>query len=144
MDLNYIDTSYLAPYYLPEKNSEMVEKNLRELPVESLAICPLVRTEFASLLSRKCRMKEMVESDAHRAMTALDRHLKAGMLRMISIDSRDFRQAAEWIIAMKHPLRAPDTVHLAVAARQDAVLWTLDRSLARAARWAGVKTPKYQ
>lgn len=140
MEFHYIDTSYLAPYYLPEANSESVEKRLLKLPGGSLIISPLVRAEFASLLSRKCRAKEMDGADARQTMTALDRHLSAGMLRIVSIGSRDFEQATEWIMAMKRPLRAPDALHLAVAARQDAVLWTLDQALAQSAKWIGLKT----
>jgi predicted nucleic acid-binding protein len=75
-------------------------------------------------------------------MTALDGHLSKGALRVVSVIDGDFRQAAEWIMAMKHALRAPDALHLAVAARQAAVLWTLDRALASAARWIGLKTRK--
>ena len=141
-ELHYIDTSYLAPYYLPEAKSDAVEKKLVKLPGGSVVISPLVRSEFAFLLARKCRAKEMDEADARQTMSALDRHLSAGNFRMVSIISRDFEQASEWIMAMKHPLRAPDAVHLAVAVRQDAVLWTLDRGLARAAKWIGLKTQK--
>jgi predicted nucleic acid-binding protein len=83
-DLHYIDTSYLAPYYLPEVSSEVVERKLLKHPVGSLVISPLVRSEFASLLSRKSRTKEMDAADARRTMTALDTHLAAGMLRMVS------------------------------------------------------------
>jgi len=141
-DLHYIDTSYLVPYYLPEANSEMVEKKLLKLPAGSIMISPLVRAEFASLLSRKYRTKEMTEADARRVMTTLDRHLNIGALRLTSIDSCDFKKATEWIMTMKHSLRAPDALHLAVAARHDAVFWTLDKARARAARWAGLKTRK--
>ena len=140
--IHYMDTSYLVPYYLPEANSEMVEKKLLRLPVGSLVISPLVRAEFASLLSRKCRAKEMGEADARRTMTAFNRHMEAGSLRMVSILTRDFQQATEWIMAMKHALRAPDALHLAVAARQDATFWTLDRGLAKAAKWIGLTTRK--
>lgn len=140
--LHYVDTSYLVPYYLPEANSDVVEKRLLKLPVGSLVISSLVRAEFASLLSRKCRAKEMGQADARRTMTAFDRHLGSGSLRMISILSSDFQQATEWIMAMQHALRAPDALHLAVAARQDAVCWTLDRGLAKAARWIGLTTRK--
>ena len=103
-------------------------------------ISPLVRAEFASLLSKKYKAKEMDEADARQTMTALDRHLSTRTLHIVSIGYHDFEQATEWIMAMKHPLRAPDAIHLAVAARQDAVLWTLDQALARAARWIGLKT----
>ena len=140
MELHYIDTSFLVPYYLPESTSETVEKKLRRLPGGSLVISPLVRAEFASLLSRKFKAKEMDEADAHRTLTALDRHLDTEALRMISIIVTDFRQATEWIMAMKHSLRAPDAIHLAAAARHDAVFWTLDQALAKAAKWVGLKT----
>lgn len=139
-DLNYIDTSYLAPYYLPEANSDVVEKKLLKLPAGSLVISPLVRSEFASLLCRKSRMKEMDTADVRRTMTAVDTHVAAGILRMLAVWSSDFERATEWIMAMKHPLKPPDALHLAVAARENAVFWTLDKALARAARWAGLKT----
>jgi predicted nucleic acid-binding protein len=141
-DLHYIDTSYLAPYYLPEANSDVVERKLVKLPVGSLVISPLVRSEFASVLSRKSRTREMDAADSRRTMTALDTHLAAGILRMVSVGPRDFERATEWIMAMRHPLRAPDALHLAVAAREDAVFWTLDKALARAAKWVGLKTRK--
>jgi predicted nucleic acid-binding protein len=141
-DLHYIDTSYLAPYYLPEADSDVVERKLVKLPVGSLVISPLVRSEFASVLSRKSRTREMDAADSRRTMTALDTHLAAGILRMVSVGPRDFERATEWIMAMRHPLRAPDALHLAVAAREDAVFWTLDKALARAAKWVGLKTRK--
>jgi len=140
MGVHYIDTSFLAPYYLPEIASGAVESKLRSLPEGSLLISPLVRAEFASLLSRKVRAREMDETDARRAMNALDRHLNLGSLRMINIMGRDFAQATEWIMTMKYPLRAPDALHLAVAARQDAVLWTLDKSLGAAANQLGLES----
>ena len=141
-DIHYIDTSYLAPYYLPEANSDVVESKLLRLPVGSLVISPLVRSEFASLLCRKFRTKEMDPADARRTMTALDKHLGAGVLRMVLVGTSDFERATEWIMAMKHPLRAPDALHLAIATREDAVFWTLDKALARAAKWVGLKTRK--
>ena len=140
MALHYIDTSYLAPFYLPEAISEAVEKKLLKLPVGFIVISPLVRAEFASLLSRKFRMKEMNQADAHRAMMALDRHLHTESIRMVAIGGQDFQQATEWIMTMAHPLRAPDALHLSVAARQDAVFWTLDQRLAKAARRIGLET----
>ena len=140
MSVHYIDTSFLAPYYLPEAASSAVESKLRNLPEGSLLITPLVRAEFASLLSRKVRAREMDETDARRAMNALDRHLNLGSLRMINIMGRDFAQATEWIMTMKYPLRAPDALHLAVAARQDAVFWTLDKSLGSAANQLGLES----
>jgi len=114
---HYIDTSFLAPYYLPEASSDAVEKKLQKLPGGSLVISPLVRAEFASLLCRKCREREMDRSGTRRVMTALDRHLEEGVWRVVAIGLRDFEKATEWIMAMKYPLRAPDALHIAVEAR---------------------------
>ena len=84
----------------------------------------------------------MDPADARRTMTALDKHLGAGVLRMVLVGSGDFERATEWIMAMEHPLSAPDALHLAIATREDAVFWTLDKALARAAKWVGLKTRK--
>jgi len=140
MEACYIDTSFLAPYYLPEASSAAVERKLRSLPEGSLIISPLVRTEFASVLSRKVRAQELDETDARRAMNALERHLNMRSLRMVDIIGRDFARATEWIMTMKYSLRAPDALHLAVAVRQDAILWTLDRSLSSAAKQVGLES----
>lgn len=142
MSLNYIDTSYLAPFYLPEANSATVEKKLLNMSRGSIVISLLVRAEFASLLSKKTRMKEIDESDARGAMMALDRHLSTKAFHMVAITVQDFDQATEWIMTMRHPLRAPDALHLAIAARQGAVFWTLDSRLAKIAKWVGLITRK--
>ena len=140
MGAHYIDTSFLVPYYLPEAASAAVEKKLQSLPEGSLIISPIVRTEFASLLSREVRAREMNEADARRTMNALDRHVNTGSLRLVPIIGRDFTQATEWIMTMKYSLRTPDALHLAVAARQDALLWTLDKSLSQAAKQVGLES----
>ena len=119
MVLNYLDTSFLAPYYLPEPISNAVERKLR-----------------------KFRTKEMDEADARRAMGALDRHVNSSLLRMASIHELDVRQATEWILNLRMTLRATDAIHLAVAVRHNAVLWTLDKGLADAAQAVGLLTKK--
>jgi predicted nucleic acid-binding protein len=93
-------------------------------------------------LARKARAKEIDGSDARRAIMALDRHVRSDAIRMVSIISQDFEQATEWIMAMRHPLRVPDALHLAVAARRDAAFWTLDHRLASTAKWVGLTTHK--
>ena len=138
-ELHYIDTFYLAPFYLPEPASEVVEDRLLSLPPGSIIISPLVRAEFASLLARKCRMGEMKEAHARRVMRALDTHLLENAIGLVPVQSEDFDQAVTWIMAMTHPLRAPDALHLAIAARVGAVFWTLDSRLEQAARWVGLE-----
>ncbi len=137
-ELHYIDTSFLAPFYLPEPASEMVEEKLLSLPTGSVVISPLVRGEFASLLARKCRMGEMKKTHARRVMGALDAHLLEKAIGLVPVQTGDFDQAVTWIMAMAHSLKSPDALHLAVAARIGAVFWTLDDRLEQAARWVGL------
>ena len=142
MEPQYIDTSYLAPFYLPEAHSDAVEKNLLRLPKGTALISQLVHAEFASLLSRKYRTKEISEAHARQAMKAFETHLLTGAIGLIPIQSEDFQQAIAWIMALRLPLRAPDVLHLAVAFRKNAIFWTLDRQLQRAAKAVGLDTRK--
>jgi len=139
MELNYIDTSFLVPFYLPEPSSEKVESKLLSLPVGSLIISPLVQAEFASLLSRKCRVKEIKKSDAREIMEVFDSHLKEGAFVLVAISVEDFDRAIHWMMSFKYNLKAPDAIHLAVAFRKKAAFLTLDTTLAEVAKKIGIK-----
>jgi predicted nucleic acid-binding protein len=54
--LIYLDTSFLAPFYIREATSESIEAVLLDLPVDRLAISDWTRVEFTSLLTRRVRM----------------------------------------------------------------------------------------
>lgn len=142
MELHYIDTSYLVPFYLPEPQSDIVEKNLLRLPKGTIIVSHLVYAEFASLLSRKYLTKEISEADARRVMNAFESHLLTGAIGLVPIQSEDFQRAITWIMSLRHPLRAPDALHFAVAFRKGAVFWTLDRQLYRVAKTLGLHTKK--
>jgi len=50
----------------------------------------------------------------------------------------DFKQAKDWLLQRKTALRTCDALHLAYAARLDAVLVTADKKLAQAAKEFGI------
>lgn len=56
----YVDTSFIAPFYIQEATSETVEEILLNLPTQELAISDWTVVEFASLLSRRVRMGELL------------------------------------------------------------------------------------
>ena len=135
--MQYFDTSALFPYYRPEAISTKVQKLLRA-PKAVVAISPLVEVEFASVLARLVRMKEL--SDAHAATihAAFEEDLGNGCFERIEIGSTVFRLAEEWLLSRKTPLRTLDALHLANAALAGAKLITGDEVLARAAKQFGV------
>jgi uncharacterized protein len=47
--LIYVDTSFIAPFYIQEATSETVEEILLNLPTQELAISDWTVVEFASL-----------------------------------------------------------------------------------------------
>jgi len=130
--IRYIDTSVLVAYYLPEPLSGSAERNLRRGGTP--AISPLVEVEFASVLARKVRTRELALATARAALEQFRAHLEEGLYRRLEIGSAHYAQAQRWVEAFKPPLRTLDALHLSVAAHASAELLTADVQLARAAR----------
>lgn len=130
--IRYIDTSVLVAYYLPEPLSERVERSLRR--IDTPAISPLVELEFASVLARKVRARELAPVAARAALEQFRAHQEQGLYRRLEIGTAHYDQARRWVEAFKPPLRTLDALHLSVAANAAAELLTADVQLARAAR----------
>jgi predicted nucleic acid-binding protein len=128
----YIDTSVLIAYYLPEPLSERAERIL--LRGGTLSISPLVELEFASVLARKVRARELAPSAARSALEQFRAHQEEGLYRRLEIGAVHYEQARRWVEAFRPPLRTLDALHLSVAAAAGAALLTADKQLARAAR----------
>ena len=127
--IRYIDTSVLVAYYLPEPLSERAERALRRGGTP--AISPLVELEFASVLARKVRARELAPAAALEQFRA---HQDEGLYRRLEIGSAHYDQARRWVEAFRPPLRTLAALHLSVAAAAGAALLTADVRLARAAR----------
>lgn len=144
---HYLDTSFLAPYLIPEPTSHTVENILMTLPVDSLLISQWTQTEFASLLARQVRMGVMHQQIANRVFEKCDQIIREGMLRVVSIEGNDYQQATSWLLNGMVPLRGPDALHLGIVYRLGTTgtttLWTLDRKMADAARFLGLKVGEF-
>ena len=128
----YLDTSVLAAYYLPEPLSEHAERVL--LRGGTPSVSPLVELEFASVLARKVRAREIAPSAAHRRIEEIRKHQEGGLYRRLEIGAAPYEQARRWVEAFSPPLRTLDALHLSIAADAGAELLTSDVQLARAAR----------
>jgi len=104
--IRYIDTSVLVAYYLPEPLSGSAERNLRRGGTP--AISPLVEVEFASVLARKVRTRELALATARAALEQFRAHLEEGLYRRLEIGSAHYAQAQRWVEALNRRC-APST-----------------------------------
>lgn len=128
----YIDTSVLGAYYCPEALSEVAERALRQITAPVISL--LSEVEFASLLSRKRRLKELSERDARGILDLFDTHVAEGLYRRIALSSDHYLKARQLIASKIGSLHALDALHLAAAISESLPLMTADRDLAKAAK----------
>lgn len=136
--MNYLDTSFIAPYYLEEANSQQITVFLQNLPAGSFTISDWTQAEFASLLARRVRMGELTLSFAQTVLAAFteDMHSSADVTEPTRAD---FTEATN--LLLHDPslgLRAPDALHLAIVHNRNLTLYTLDQTLLHAAQALGM------
>ena len=129
----YFDTSVVAPLILPEKHSKHIEDFMRDVPAGSLAVSHWVRVEFASLLARRVRMKELGKAQALGAMNVFEQLLTRSF-HVIMPTIADFDEAARLLQRFDTGLRSGDALHLVIAKNHDMeMFYTLDKVLVKAA-----------
>lgn len=128
----YVDTSVLGAYYCPEPLSAPAETALRKL--DTPVISTLTEVEFASLVARKGRLRELTERQARAILDLFAEHVAAGSYRRVSPATDHFLRARDLVATTSIALRTLDALHLAVALIEDLPLLTADRDLARAAK----------
>lgn len=135
----YFDTSFIASYYVEDVHSEKVAAAVPAFGSASLHVSDWTLTEFASLLALRCRLGD-VEAEFARETLRLFEADVASSLVLLEPVRRDFERATSWLLqAPALGLRAPDALHLAIAARHDLQVHSLDRRLLDAAAALGVK-----
>jgi predicted nucleic acid-binding protein len=129
----YFDTSFVAPLVLPESCSEDIEVFVRKQPAGDLAVSQWTRLEFARLLGRRVRMRELSEIQASRAMMAFEQMLEDSF-HVIAPTVADFDLALRLLQRRRSGLRIGDALHLAVALNNSvSMFYTLDDGLVRVA-----------
>lgn len=128
----YVDTSVLGAYYCPEPLSSAAEAAL--LRLEEPCVSPLTEVEFASLIARKRRLRELSEREAAEVLGLFGQHVADGHYRRLSLGAEHFLRARDLLASMKSALTTLDALHLSVALSAGLPLLTADRELARGAR----------
>ena len=136
--MHYFDTSFVAPLVLPEAASTRVEAIMRQMTPGEIAVSHLTRVEFAGLIARRVRMRELTEQLASRAFLVFER-LLAESYQIILPAPPDFDLATRLLRHYGTGLRSGDALHLAIAQNHNADRFcTLDAKLIKAARLLGI------
>lgn len=105
----------------------------------TLLVSDFAFVEFASVIARKLRAKELTPDLALEAFTKFDLW-RAAETKTVDLQSRDIAAATSFIRRLDLTLRAPDAMHLAMAQRIGGELATFDKKLAGSALILGIPT----
>lgn len=135
--MRYVDTSVLLAYLTQEAKSECAEAFIRSSGAP-LGVSSWVEAELLSALGLKIRTGQLGRELAAEVYRTY-RHDVAPHLRHLAVEEADQRNAAKLLEGWSTGLRAGDALHLAIAARQGAVVCTLERGLSAAAEGLGIQ-----
>jgi predicted nucleic acid-binding protein len=131
-DSAYVDTSVLGAYYCPEPLSSAAEAAL--LRLKEPCISSLTDVEFASVIARKRRLRELTEREAGEVLRLFGQHVAEGYYRRLPFEAEHVLGARNLNSSMTSALSTLDALHLSVALSAGVPLLTADRDFARAAR----------
>jgi uncharacterized protein len=133
----YLDTSFIAPIVLPEASSEVIEAFMCRRTPGEIVVSHWTRVEFAGLVSRRARMKELSNEQAMNALSVFEQ-LLADSILVIQPSLSDYNLAIELLNRHDSGLRSGDALHLAISQNRGAEFFTLDEKLIKAARTLGI------
>lgn len=137
VELFYIDTSALLPYYREEIMSQQVQSLLTSLE-PPLLISNLTKVEFNSAIARWVRMEELNEVQANLLENTFNKDISSGLFVYHQIMSAHFSQAEKWLSGRKTALRTLDALHIAFSWDNSAKLITCDTIMHRSASTMGI------
>lgn len=127
----YLDASVIVAITVSEGRSDeafALTRTQRERMTSDFGFA-----ESCSAVARRIRTGQLADEDAMSAWRRLDQ-MRASWLPSLPLLPTDIATAEALIRRLDLKLRAPDAIHLAVAARLEATLLTFDAGLADAAR----------
>jgi uncharacterized protein len=133
----YVDSSALAKLYVPEAESDRLDRFLRGKV--GLMISELAITEVLSAVARKKRAGELKAEVANQIRDALLADAESGSFARLQLDPATHREAERLLSRSSVSLRTLDALHLALAFTGSAThLLTFDHRMREAAVDAGL------
>lgn len=133
----YLDTSVLVPLFLRGSDSALARTGVSRIGGSEASISSWGLLEFCSVVGRRIRSGGIEEKEGYAAVAGLERLAHASLV-ILTPAPPDFEQARDWTLQFASGLRAADGLHLALAARTGASMFTFDKDLQAAARRFGV------
>lgn len=134
----YLDSSALAKLYVPEAESEKLDRYLRGR--RGLILSDLAVTEVVSAVARRKREGELTAIQANKIRDALLHDADSGMFARQALSPPVHREAERLLLTTESvPLRTLDALHIALALSGAAShVLTFDRRMAEAAVQIGL------
>ncbi len=139
----YFDTSALAKWYLPEEQSNEVEKYIQEHgPV---AISELTVVEMRELLARHCREGTLDPNTEIKVFATFEEDIRQNFLICHPLSDGIVRGAVNLLSVLSDlPLRMVDAMHLAIAKEiQTDIFATADPIMANAGEKLGFSVVRF-
>ncbi|MBJ7320015.1 MAG: type II toxin-antitoxin system VapC family toxin [Alphaproteobacteria bacterium] len=124
----YLDTSVLVSLFHADRHTPRALDWIAG--VDDFVLSSWALSEFSSALAVKSRMRHLLDKDRRALERQLDQWLKTRTV--LSVIDGDIVEARV-MVRSDARLRAPDALHLAIAARNDCVVATLDADMAAVA-----------
>jgi len=135
----YLDSAYIAKYYVNEPDAPAVRKVIRKAP--SVCSCSLALVEVTCALQRHAREGSLTQPQARELIDLFRSHVQDDVWGLLPMTQGLLNRAAALVRSLKldTPLRAGDAIHLAAALEAGEVeIWTNDRHLLGAAAHVGL------
>ena len=132
----YLDASVLVPMFVDDPLADRARAFLRAR-APALIVSDFAAAEFASAAARLVRIGDITSDSAKESFAMFDLWILREAERA-ETTTADITSAASLIRRLDLTLRAPDAIHIAIAIRMGAELFTFDEAMAGAAQALGI------
>lgn len=135
----YLDTSYIAKFYLNESESSRVRELVRTADIIYSSMWALV--EFHCVIHRHLREGSLASGDAHELSSLFYQHVQEGLWKLLPVHEALLRRISALMVSAPPSifLRTADAVHLATAHETgEREVWTGDRHMLLSAAYFGL------
>lgn len=135
----YLDSAYVAKYYVNEPDAVEVRKAIRRAPYICSSSWALV--EVICVFKRHVREGALTLAQGTELIDIFRSHVEDGLWNLVSVSEGLLRRAAGLVrgLPTNVPLRAGDAIHVATALDMgEREIWTNDRHLLAAAAHFGI------